>query len=210
MRPVRPIGHAIEPQHHTTMIKQALILSLLLCGLRTETARSQVYVPFVFTNILASSSGGTNLLGIGLGPNTTVQGVFISTLYNEGSQIQFILSDGTNSVIENFHGNFNYIQDLSNNSLTFSSVSSTPWGGLFQDVVYLPTSAMSPNINQTLINVAGFRGPGVAYDQYHSVVTISDGATTSIFGVGPVPEPSTLALSAVGGLAGFLVLRRRS
>lgn len=181
-----------------------------MLGLQVGTAYSQAYISFAFTNTLASSSGSASLLGIGLDQNTIVQGVFTCTLYNEGSQIQLNLSNGINSVNENttgFQSGFVYSQDLVNNTLIFSS-SSTPWGSLFRDEVYLPPGVMSPDINTTLLNVLGGGkwGPGLSYDQYYSVVTISDGTTTGIFGTSPIPEPGTLALCAIGGL-GFLVVR---
>jgi hypothetical protein len=52
-------------------------------------------------------------------------------------------------------------------------------------------------------------GSGVFYGQYSSVVTISDGTATGIFDPTPVPEPGTLALAVIGGLAGWLGFRRR-
>lgn len=196
------------------MIKKAFILSVLLLGLRAEMAHGQIYVSFVFTNTLASSSGSSSLLGIGLGQNTMVQGVFTCTVGNEGSKIELMLSDGINSVSESNSAltpGFSYTQDLVNHSIIFTGTSATPWGGLFQDVVYLPASVMSSDINSTLLNVlgGGKLGPGVTYDQYHSVVTISDGVAAGVFGVGAVPEPSSLVLSAMSGLVSFFVLRRR-
>ena len=52
-------------------------------------------------------------------------------------------------------------------------------------------------------------GPGIVYGQYQSVVTISDGTATGVFCPTAAPEPGTLALSAIGGLAGLFVFRRR-
>ena len=195
------------------MIKKPLNLSVLLLGLIAGTAHSQVYIPLVFTNTLASSSGSSSLLGVTLGQNTTAQGIITFEIDSQLSQIQLSLSDGITSLNEDGSGcSLSLSQDLGNSTLTLSSVSSTPWGGLFQDVVYLPSSVMRSDAQTTLLAVLGggkFSGPGISYDQYQSVVTISDGIATAIFNPAPTPEPSTFALSAIGGLVGIFYLRRR-
>jgi hypothetical protein len=69
-----------------------------------------------------------------------------------------------------------------------------------QDVLYNPgtQSALIP------VDYSDFN-PGT----YQSQVTGFNSALTVNLTVGPVPEPSTLALSAVSGLGGLLALRRR-
>lgn len=192
-----------------------------MIGLIFREAHSQVYsvVPLLFTNTLTSSSGGSSLLGINLGQNTTVQGDIYFELGNNASQIQLTLSDGITSLNEvdsGFSSTYSLTQDLINSTLTISYMNSTPWGGLFQDVMYLPSSAMQSDAQTTLQDaffVSGGKfghGPDVYYGQYQSVVTISDGATTAIFDPAPAPEPGTLAISVISGLAGLFIFRRRS
>jgi hypothetical protein len=124
------------------MVKQTIrlfALPTLLLGLMTGTARSQTYFPFAFTNTLSSSWGGSSLLGIALGPNTSLKGIFMHAdhggvtdqggIYCDG-QIEFTLSDRVASLNEVGTGNTNVLymtQDLNSSTLTFSSVSnSTP------------------------------------------------------------------------------------
>jgi len=202
------------------MNKKHLTLSVLLIGLTTREAQSQVYsqVPLLFTNTLTSSSGGSSLLGISLGPNTTVQGGVGFVLNGNSAQIQLKLSDGMTSLNESDSGfttTYNLTQNVNNNTLTISAASGTPWGGLFQDMVILPPSAMRSDAQSTFQFVVFGSGgrfglaPGVIYGQYQSVVTISDGTTTGIFNLAPAPEPGTIVLSLMGGLAGLVAFHRR-
>jgi hypothetical protein len=193
---------------------------LLVLGLISGTARSQVYsFPLLYTNTLASASGGGSLLGISLGQNTTAQGGITFQMDGNSSQIQLTLSDGITSLNEDdtaFTSTYSLTQDLISSTLTISYANSTPWGGSFQDVIYLPSSAMRADATSTLqyVNFGGGSGrfgfgPGIVYGQYQSVVTISDGTATGVFYPTAAPEPGTLALSAIGGLAGLFVFRRR-
>jgi len=202
------------------MNKYFLTPGILLIGLTTRQALSQVYsqVPLLFTNNLASSSGGASLLGVALGQNTTVGGGISFVLDDNVSQIQLVLSDGITSLNEVDSGYttaFNLTQDLSNDTLTISTSGTTPWGGLFEDELFLPSSAMRSDAQSTFQYVVFGNGgrfglaPGVTYGEYQSVVTISDGTTTGVFGATPAPEPGTMTLSLMGGLAGLLVFRRR-
>ena len=123
------------------MNKNVLTLGILLVGLTTRPARSQVYsqVPLLFTNNLASSSGGVSLLDVSLGQNTTVGGGISFVLDDNVSQIQLVLSDRITSLNEADSGYttaFTLTQDLINDTLTISSSGSTPWGGLFQDELF--------------------------------------------------------------------------
>lgn len=201
-------------------MNKLLTLGLLLIGLTTRQAHSQVYsqVPLLFTNTLASYSEGASLLGVSLGQNTTVGGGISFVLDDNVSQIQLVLSDSIPSLNEADSGYttaFNLTQDLRNSTLTINSSGSTPWGGLFQDELFLPLSAMRSDAQSTFQYVVFGNGPrfglapGVMYGQYQSVVTISDGTTTAVFGAAPAPEPGTIALSLLGGLAGLFIFRRR-
>lgn len=221
MKPALILGHlTTHSAQNNTMTKNFLTLGVLLIGLITREAHSQVYsvLPQLFTNTLASSSGGSTLLGINLGQNTTVQGDIYFELGNNASQIQLTLSDGVHSLNEVdsvFSSTYSLTQDLINSTLTLSYINSTPWGGLFQDVMYLPSSAMQPDAQTTLqdaffLGVGKFaHGPDVFYGQYQSVLTISDGTTTAVFDPTPAPEPGTLALSVISGLAGLFIFHRR-
>ena len=193
---------------------------MLLIALTASEARGQVYsqVPLLITNTLASSSGGSSLLGISLGPNTTVQGGISFEFDADSSLIQLTLSDGTTSLNEDdagFTTTYSLTQNSANNTLTISAAGGTPWGGSFQDVLTLPSDAMRPDAQSTFEYVVFGGGgryglaPGVTYGEYQSDVTISDGTTTGIFDPSPVPEPGTFALSLMGGLAGLLVYYRR-
>ena len=200
-----------------------MALSALLFGLTLDTGLSQIEVPLTVANTFAGSSGGSTLLGVNLGPNTTVQGVITAELDAgfQDMQIQLTLSDGVNRVTEDnsgYNGTHTLTQDLVASTVTLSTPNLTPWGGLFQDVVYLPPAVMqSAGLNgftaaqTTLLYVLGGKttGPGVPSSAYRSVVTISDGTTTAVFNPTPIPEPGTLAWSALGGLASILFVRRK-
>ena len=203
------------------MNKSKLTLGMLLIGLAASKAHSQVYsqVPLLFTNTLASSSGGASLFGVPLDPNTTVSGGISFVLGGNTSQILLTLSDGSTRVNEaeaSYTSAYSLTQDLINHTLTITSVGSTPWGGLFQDEVFLPAGAMRSDAQSTFQFVVFGNGgryglaPGVTYGQYASDVTISDGTTTGIFDPTPAPEPGTMALALMGGLAGLFAFQRRS
>lgn len=193
---------------------------MLLIGLINREAHGQVYsqVPLSFSNALASSSGGTSLLGVSLGQNTTVQGGISFVMDGSTSQIQLMLSDGVTTINEDdahFTSTYNLTQDLGGSTLTIGYVNSTPWGGSLQDEVFLPSSAMRSDAQSTFQYVVFGNGgrfgfsPGVTSGQYHSIVTISDGTATGIFNPTPVPEPGPIALSLIGGLAGLFFFHRR-
>ena len=62
----------------------------------------------------------------------------------------------------------------------------------------------------TLLYVTGSsRLPGLPYDEYQTVETISDGSATGVFGSVPVPEPSGVALAGLGMAAAWFWRRRK-
>jgi hypothetical protein len=166
-------------------------------GADIALANQQVFSPFdsrvIWTYTINSPTPGTTGADYGANPAWTWTGITILLAANGGSDERYPASgyDGYNLTYSPING-----QNIANTDKGYS---------------YNPANQTVTQVaNLDAVTLAGIKTGTITTVQFSvDPTTLPDGYSLTFDSIQLVPEPSTLALAGLGGVAGLLIARRR-